>query len=920
MKRLRLAFAAGMFLACLAVAALTGCGGSNVTINIELQPSGSQTVDEGGVINFTALVGGDTSGQGVSWKLTGTSCAGTPASGCGTLSNETNSSVTYTAPSGISAGITATLTATSLVRKSVTQTSSISVVLAPTFSQPCASTPATCPLSGGANGVPYSQAITITGGVTPYAYSVVNGSLPSCLSLNGLANGLTNTIVGTPCGSGTSTFTIQVVDNQNPLATSHATIQQVYSITIQPPPKLSIATTSLPQGFTNVQYNAALTANGGVPPLTWHLMGGGNTVAPGLTLDPTTGRISGVPTSTGTFPFQVTVSDSSLPAPGQSAGPQTISITIQSPPNLSISTLFLTGGTVASGYQATLQATGGIAPYTWTLTQGQLPAGLTLTTANNSTGVISGVPNLAGTSAFAVQVTDSEFAPVTKTASFSIVITPGTAGGNSLLSGAYTFLFRGFDSGGPMAIIGTITADGNGNITSGSEDINRYSATAKQIQISNNLPVSGTYSIGTDGRGTLELVAVNGENVSLTTDYRLVLDSSGTVHFFENNATGTNNDTLGTYGEAVMKPSPNAGNGAFSGNYAFEFAGVDANAKREALGGVLHSDGAGNITTGGVGPNSDLNDAGTFTSQNLSGGFSLVGSGSSRGGVSFLLQPTGQPQTTLTFVLYFVSSSDLFLMESDSSTTTFPHPPRLSGEMILQDPSTTFSQAVLGGTSVVTGTGVNGGNTSVFGGLLTSTLCDGNAPASLSADENNAGTVSTGESFTGSCTVTANGRVSFSLASGANPARISTAYLTGPGTGFLMGNDAAVTTGFVEQQSGGPFANSSLVDGYTLGAPFPEATGVYDVIGQVAADGLGGINGAGSIVDAAQPPGKPVFLGQSFNATINALSAAGRSLVTTNAPTGMPTNLILYVVSPSSFRAINTDSGNTVPQVFFFDH
>jgi len=42
--------------------------------------------------------------------------------------------------------------------------------------------------------------------------------------------------------------------------------------------------------------------------------------------------------------------------------------------------------------------------------------------------------------------------------------------------------------------------------------------------------------------------------------------------------------------------------------------------------------------------------------------------------------------------------------------------------------------------------------------------------------------------------------------------------------------------------------------------------------------------------------------------------------VTTNAPTGFPTNLILYLVSPASARAISADSGSKDPQVFLLDH
>jgi hypothetical protein len=896
------------------------CGGGT-TINIELQASGTPTpectgstalscsVDVGGVINFTALVGGDTSGKGVTWKLTGTSCAGTPTTGCGTLSSMTNSSVTYTAPTGISSAISATLTATSVARTSVTQTATISVVLAPTFSAPCVSTAATCPLASGANGVPYSATITITGGVAPYTYSVFSGSLPACLNLNGLATGTTNTIVGTPCGSGTSIFTIQVKDSGG-----IAPIMQSFSISITPPPPLSITTSTLPQGFVNVSYNAFITAQGGVAPLTWSLVGGGTVPVAGLglTLNLTNGQITGVPTMQGTFMFHVTVKDSSLPAPGQTAGPTTISITIQTPPPLSITTTSLPSGAVATAYVGSLQATGGIGPYTWTITQGLLPAGLSLETLSDGTGKISGTPVLTTTATFTVQVTDSEVVPAQASSvpPLMITISAGSANTKSLLNGSYGFLFQGFDSDGSVAIAGAMTADGNGNITSGSEDSNRVSS------IVTGITLTGTYLIGTDGTGTLELTATSPQNVTLITDYQLVLDSSGNVRFFENNATTTNTEKKGTHGEGILKPLAGSAftAGSFSGNYAFEFSGQDSSGAKEALAGVVNADGSQTlINPSGNAVNSDVNDAGTYSSQSISGNFS-VGMNSSRGGATLVYQPPMKSQISLDFIFYFVSPSDLFFVEVDSTNTKFPNPPRLSGEMILQNPSAVFGPTSLAGTSVASGSGVDtSGNASVFAGLLSAPQCNGSTAAALSYDQNDGGTITAPSFPSGTCTIVSSGRAAFTSLG----ARAAVAYLVGQGQGFLLGSDAAVTTGLLEEQSGGPFSDSSVLGGYTLSAPFAADNQVPSVLGQLTGDGVGDVTGTINEVDS---PGTPAHLAQSLVATINGLASSGRGTITANSLTGFPTNLIFYVVSPASSRAISADSGGAHPQVFLLDH
>src|SRR5262249_10843973 len=75
-------------------------------------------------------------------------------------------------------------------------------------------------------------------------------------------------------------------------------------------------------------------------------------------------------------------------------------LTVRSGP-LTITTTALPGARVGVAYSATLTATGGTPPYTWSIASGTLPAGLTLTSA----GVISGTPTAIGTSSFTVKVT-----------------------------------------------------------------------------------------------------------------------------------------------------------------------------------------------------------------------------------------------------------------------------------------------------------------------------------------------------------------------------------------------------------------------------------------------------------------------------------------------------------------------------------
>jgi len=952
--------AVGLF-ACAVIPLLSGCGGSSAQISITLTTlNGVLSIDESEpaatppffpTLDVTAAVGGDTTGRGVSWTLmkqSACSGSGTGPGACGTLTNNTPFSVTYTPPSGLSTSLSVTLTATSITNPGVTKTATITVVLPPTFTLSSCNPPnpppdsllSPCILPSGANGVPYisssSTQVTIafTGGVAPYSYN--QPSLPACLTMTTSTTNPQATISGTPCGSGTTTFIVTVTDNTNNPSAAAPPTSQTYQITINPPPPLSVLTTPLPAGQVNSAYNASVVAQGGVPPLTWTLSPA-NSLPPGIAFNTSTGQFNGVPTAAaatgsscspaqaGVYCFAVQVQDSALPthqvAP---AAPLPLSITIKAPPPLQITTASLPSGTTAMGYSAFVNATGGVPPYSWAITAGQLPAGLTLTTQNNSTGSIAGTPILAGASNFTVAVTDSEIPAVTQTAPFSIAIAANanSMSNNALLQGPYAFLFTGFDTDGSVLITGQLTADGKGNITAGSEDANRKSG------IVVGAAVTGTYSIGSDGRGTMELISTFANQAPLTEDYHLVLNSTGGGTFFEDNSTKTNTDgSFHTHGEGTFKPqrASSFSNTDFAGHYAFLFSGQDTSGKPAALGGVIVANGSSDTLLPGTG---DFNDAGTLSSAaSVTGIFGGISGGQGTAALTF---PLSNGQTTLNFVFVFVSSSDLYFLECDSNSTTgicAPGTPalnRLAGEMILQNPGVVFSSTALQGTSVASGIAANSsGNSDVFAGLLTVTTCDGSTPIELSYDENSGGTV-TSSSFSGTCTMglSGNGRAVFTgLGSSPGGTHAATAYLTGAGTGFLLGSDTAVTTGLLEQQSGGPnFSNASVNGSYALGAPFVVEPQMKNVIGQVTGNGSGNLSG---VVDEIDPPATSApNLDQPFSATFATLAPNGRGTLVTTAtlPSGIPATGVFYIVSPAAFRMISTDSSDQNPNLLLFDH
>ncbi len=864
-------------IALLGVTFIAGCGGGGSTITLAITPKTS-TMDQGQSLLFVATLGNDTRNLGVTWQpLTGSGCAG---SSCGMLSNMTSTSVTYTAPAGLTTGISVSLEAISKANSGVTSTATITIVLPVTFT--------TTTLPNGSNGVAYNQTIITSGGVAPITYTVGVGKLPAGLKLNNVG-----TIIGTPSGTGTSIFTINATDFGTPPLTVPS---PVYTVTINPPPPLSITSTAMANGFTGTAYGSSIASAGGVPPLTWFVPPG--TLPPGLELNTSSGLISGTPTTAGVYKFFPTVSDSALP-PQQASSPAGVTISIINVAPLQAVTPPLPAGAVATGYTGTLVAKGGVTPYVWSIVGGQLPSGLKL---NAATGIISGIPILKTTANFSVQVEDANF---TKSApqSLSIVINTGTAVSNTLLSGSYSFLFHGFDSGGNVEMAGNFLANGSGAIQAGQLDSNRSGGT---LGVFTGSTFTGTYTIGTDGRGTMQCITTNNKGAISTTNYILAEDSGGNFHMIENDTVGTPQ----THGSGIIKPVVGGAltAAAFSGNYVFELDGQDNLGKPAVFVGVTHADGVSLLTPGMF----DANDGGTYNpGLPLTGNYAV--SANNEKGVLFLTyQFPGSLQVSAEYTFYFVSPTDIFLMAIDPTDATHP---RLGGELFLQQPGTAFDATVLSGISVATSSGLDGSNATVLAGLLTG---DGTNVASVSYDQNDGGTVTANNTATGTYIAdpSTNGRMAFTGLG----ARFAAAYLTAPNQGLLIGSDSAVSYGSLDAQtSTAPFSSSSILGGYTLSAETTLDPATVNITGQL--DSLNGNGSMTGILDEADNDGTP-HTDQTVVIPNYVVGPNGRGTMQIGSTVGLPSTLVFYIASPGIFRGISTDSnpGNEHPLVMYFNH
>jgi hypothetical protein len=258
------------------------------------------------------------------------------------------------------------------------------------------------PLPDGVVGVAYSQTLSATGGQPPYSWSIVAGSLPDGLALAPS----TGVLSGTPSAAGSINFTVGVSDGAQPTPQT-ATKTLSLAVTASAPVLNSLNPGSAIAGgsdFTLTVSGSSFVSNSTV---RWN---GANRTTTFVSSSQLTAAIPAADIAT-----QGTASITVLnPGPATS---NALTFTI-SGPGLTITTNSpLPRGTVGTSYSQTFGASGGAAPYTWSLSSGSLPAGLTL---NASSGILGGTPSAVGDSTFTIRVSDSASASATKQFQLSI--------------------------------------------------------------------------------------------------------------------------------------------------------------------------------------------------------------------------------------------------------------------------------------------------------------------------------------------------------------------------------------------------------------------------------------------------------------------------------------------------------------------
>lgn len=789
----------------------------------------------------------------------------------------------------------------------------------------------------GTVGLPFVGGITVSGGTGPYTCSIVSGSLGIGLTL-----GPDCLIVGIPTTPGSITFTVKATDSSQPQGSITGTVV----LTINGP-TTTLTLGNPPQAQLNTAYTATIPVTGGTAPYTC----AANSALPaGLTLGANC-QLAGTPTAAGSTPVNITVTDAATPHATVTAN---IVITVGN-----IATLTLTGSlpnaTLGAHYDQTLAATGGVAPYTYAVTQGTLPAGLSL----SSTGILSGSPTTVGASSFTVTATDSQGTPQTATLPLILLVTYPATANDAALKGPYAFLFQGYDDAllGVLAYhtatAGSFTADGAGILSSGELDSNHQTSTAtgNTLAAANFL---GTYTIGPDFRGSLTITVLNPDGATgATSTYALSLKAPVAPATVSTRATflQADNDQLqGTKGNGLLLAQTASDLSAgLSGSYAFGFSGDTPCLPSCSLGivaGPAAAVGAFTVADGALTGATDINIAATnFPNAALTGAYNTP---DANGRVTLTLAAANLPSAyPKDFAVYVVDTHTAFVVSTDKHSAYI-----LLAGTLEQQTQATFSNASM------TGAFLGYENSPTNPGLVGATLQNvlGLSTASIfRATANGAGVCNTTNVDTGgltglvnnltglgsgsnilnallgtyqstgasACTVSASGRGTLSypqpsgllattltlLGLGNNPPAPRTFYLVSPNRGYFLETGYA-GLGRFEAQTAIP---ASLA---TLNGQFAFASAPAGSIASITATGVLTLDGAGhatSTSDLNVGAGTTNILQLGVNGSFN--------YTLSNATTGRFTygSNIIYAIAPGRFVTLDTDPLTTSPSINLLD-
>ena len=546
-------------------------------------------------------------------------------------------------------------------------------------------------------------------------------------------------------------------------------------------------------------------------------------------------------------------------------------------------------------------STGTTVPVNWSVTN-TANAGNTVNLGSISSQGVYAAP-LVPPAGQSVTITATSQALSSETMSIPVTVVFG----NSVLSGAYVFSTQGrlTSNGAFWARTGSLAA-GGGTITGISEDTNQ-GGNPNTVQTHPNF--TGSYSIGPDGRGTMQFCENNSpscpQGSPATSSFRIAVISPQQIEIVEYSPSITGGGEMLLQDPSVIS----TGNGNLSGVYSFNFSGVSTTAVEESIVGDFSANGhqtigAGSTTAPFSAGELDSNAGGVLLPAVLLPATTYTISSNGRGTVTL---------NGLNFSLYPVSSSRSKFIEIDSPSSGTTPASILSGDAYLQQTGLTCgwgSNALSGSTVFET----NGSAASVAVVDVGDFTASAGAVSAASVDENNGGTVSSAVgTLTGTYAMDPDGCGRGTLSIGTHTYVF---YAVASSQAVLQETTAAtgvVARGLVMPAQGGSFVDATLTGSYAFRFGGTDAAGASahreDFAGQLSSSGSGtGLAGTLDFNDfGATQTGLAIANGTYTN------PSGLRTTMTVPIATSPSTtrNLVLYMVSPTLFYALDTDATGT---------
>jgi hypothetical protein len=413
---------------------------------------------------------------------------------------------------------------------------------------------------------------------------------------------------------------------------------------------------------------------------------------------------------------------------------------------------------------------------------------------------------------------------------------------------------------------------------------------------------SGTYMIGTNGKGTLSLVDSAGETIGLS----IVMTSTTAGLITETDGTATASGNFTVQDATTFASVPNN----LTGPYVFDVSGVDPNGAGESFVGQFTANGAGGITTGVVDVNDDFTASGPLPVTGTFAADATYGSTFGRGTATLILNGT-----TVNFAFYAVGAGRIRMLRTNFPATSVGDAVAQTGTIPTATSGLTGSFAFILAGSSLSGSDVRAGRVSLSSGTVSNVqLDDDDSSASGSGNSNHtaipAGTISAA-TYTIDPSGDGRGTLTFTDSSAGTFSFIF--YLSSPTQAVIQdvstgsGTLPIITAdGSMQMQTGNPFSTAGEAGNWAFnwsGESINGTTGILaeeDFVGQYTQTTSGSISGG---VD---------FTELSANSVVTGAAMSGTMAVVGDGTLRNTLNFAAYLVDANTIFVVGVDTHRTI--------